>query len=295
MKIMPRDRQIIQLVERHRFLHSQQIVSLVPGSSQQILRRLHRLFHHGFLERPRTQIDYYHEGGSRPLIYGIGGKGAALLSRESGPALQKIRWGEKNCSVGRIFLEHALLVSEIMVTLELACRKNGQARLVSEDELLCERGFPRQAFRWRVNLDTGTQLGVIPDRVFALEFPDAVGNRSLAFFFLEADRGTMPIQRRNIAQTSFYRKLLAYTETWSQSIHRNRFGFHRFRVLTITPSAARVRALVEACSQLRKGHGLFLFGDRAILNAPDLLQSPIWHTGRQGETRSLLDSSFPQT
>jgi hypothetical protein len=290
MIIMPRDREIIQLVQRHRFLCSQQVVLLVPGSSQQILRRLQKLYHHGFLERPRAQIDYYREGGSRPLVYGLGSKGASLLSRENGLALHKNRSGERNRSVGRIFLEHALLVSQVMVTLELACRKAPRVRLVTEDELLNERGLPVKSFQWRVSLNTKIHLGIIPDRVFALEFSDVDGNLSRAFFFLEADRGTMPVQRQNITQTSFYRKLLAYAETWSQSIHRNRFGFHRFRVLTITTSAARVRSLVEACSQLRNGHGLFLFGEERILNAPDLLHSPIWQTGRNGEVRSLLES-----
>jgi len=114
-----------------------------------------------------------------------------------------------------------------------------------------------------------TKLGVIPDRVFALEFPDKDGERARAYFFLEADRGTMPVKRRNLSQTSFHRKLLAYEVTWTQAIHTSRFGFHRFRVITVTTSAARVKSLVEACSELERGHGLFLFADRSVLDKPD--------------------------
>jgi hypothetical protein len=132
------------------------------------------------------------------------------------------------------------------------------------------------------------KLGIIPDRVFALEYPDqnCVPNR--AFFFLEADRGTMPVKRRNLAQTSFYRKLLAYEATWSQGVHMKRFGFHRFRVLTVTKSAERVRSLVEACSQLKHGHSLFLFADWASVEKPSDIFSPIWKTGRQGANPTLL-------
>jgi hypothetical protein len=131
------------------------------------------------------------------------------------------------------------------------------------------------------------KLGVIPDRVFALELLDASGSSRRAYFFLEADRGTMPVTRRNLSQTSFYRKLLAYEATWTQNLHRIRFGFHRFRVLTVTTSTARVKSLVDACSQLERGHGLFLFADRTILSG-DMFSS-IWQTGKPGETGSLLD------
>ena len=43
----------------------------------------------------------------------------------------------------------------------------------------------------------GTKLGVIPDRVFALEYADQNGQMQRVYFFLEADRGTMPVVRRN--------------------------------------------------------------------------------------------------
>src|SRR5437879_174421 len=114
MQLTARDREIIQLVHRHRFLRSPQIGALTCIGSQQLLRRLQLLYHHGFLERPRAQIDYYHKGGSRHMVYGIGNKGAALLKGEIGLAFDKVHWGEKNRSVGRIFLEHALLVSDVM-------------------------------------------------------------------------------------------------------------------------------------------------------------------------------------
>jgi protein involved in plasmid replication-relaxation len=291
MQLTARDREIIQLVHRHRFLRSSRLVTLIPDSSQQLLRRLQLLYHHGFLERPRAQIDYYHQGGSRHIVYGIGNKGAALLQREVGLLFHKIRWGEKNRSVGRIFLEHALLVSNVMVTIELACRERGRIRLLTEDQLPLPAGMSResQPFRWRANLNSRLKLGVIPDRVFALEFQEDAGTRDLAFFFLEADRGTMPVRRHNLSQTSFYRKLLAYEATWSQSIHLTRFGFHRFRVLTVTTSTERLRSLVEACSQLKSAHGLFLFTDLASLEKPGAIFSQIWQNARHGEPTSILN------
>jgi Replication-relaxation len=182
------------------------------------------------------------------------------------------------------------LVSDVMVAIELACREAG-IRLLSEEELTIasDTSPRRQPFQWKVNITSSLQLGIIPDRVFALEFGDQSGIRTRAFFFLEADRGTMPVTRRNLSQTSFYRKLLAYEATWSQSIHRTRFGFYRFRVLTVTASAERVNSLLNACSKLKSGHGLFLFADRTVLEKSDDIFSPIWLSGGRDQTASLLD------
>ena len=168
-----------------------------------------------------------------------------------------------------------------MVALELACRKADGVRLLADDE------FPvgvRPLSKWRVKVNNRVSLGIIPDRVFAIESRD----ESTAFFFLEADRGTMPIVRKNLSQSSFWRKLLAYEATWATGLHRSQFGFRRFRVLTVTTSAARVESLVAACAQLRRGHGRFLFCDQATFkNHGNMLTMP-WKTGRRGKTSSML-------
>jgi hypothetical protein len=86
--------------------------------------------------------------------------------------------------------------------------------------------------------------------VFALEITGVNGNVRRSYFFLEADRGTMPVIRKGLSQTSFYRKLLSYEATWRQEIQQKLFGFPRFRVLTVTSNPARVKSLIDACSKL---------------------------------------------
>jgi len=198
MQLEERDRDIIWLVHRHRFLRSHQIVVLLGGSPQQLSRRLKLLYHHGYLERPRAQLQYYERGGSRSIAYGLGNKGGALLKQEIGLAVHPDSWSEKNHAIGRVYLEHTLFVADVMVAIELACRKHGGIRLLYEDQLHSER----QPFQWRVKIQNGWKFGVVPDRVFALEFPDASGQSQRAYFFLEADRGTMPVTRRTLSQTS---------------------------------------------------------------------------------------------
>ncbi len=288
IELTPRDREIVRLIHRHRFLSSVQIIALIGHSPQHLLRRLQWLYHHGFLERPRAQIDYYRQGGSRPIVYALGNMGKAVLPEEQGEAKRKLRWDQKNRTVGRLFFEHALLVSDIMVKLELACRNRSDVFLRASDDhqVSGDTGRPYPS-KWRIQVNQRLTLGIVPDRVFALDVNDENGRLNRAFFFLEADRGTMPVVRKNLSQCSIQRKLLAYEATWATGLHRSKLGFHRFRVLTVTTSAARVKSLVVACSQLKRGHGLFLFCDQATLNEHGDILSVPWQTGR-GEMTTLL-------
>jgi len=138
-----------------------------------------------------------------------------------------------------------------------------------------------------VKIRDGTKLGVIPDRVFALEYPDQNGQVQRVYYFLEADRGTMPVVRQKLTQTSFYRKLLAYEATWTNKVHQRHLGIPRFRVLTVTTSAARVKSLLDACSRLQRGHGLFLFADESVLQK-DLLAA-VWQCGKAAALSALVD------
>lgn len=263
IQITDRDREIIRLVHRNRYLRSSHILELLGDDTNHVLRRLQLLYHHGYLERPRAQLDYFNRGGSKHMIYGLGNKGATLLRKMGVLQGGVMRWGEKNRAPHRTFLEHALLVSDIMVALELACRRDGRYRLLAEDQLklpkdVCPNG---STIRWRVKLPHGPRIGVIPDRTFALEPRDPTDETSTSYFFLEADRGTMPVKRSNLTQTSFFRKILAYQATWAQAIHTTQLGFQRFRVLAVTASQHRRAGIAEGCDQLRGGRGLFIVAE----------------------------------
>jgi len=190
-----------------------------------------------------------------------------------------------------LFLEHALMVSNIMVALQLSCRKAPSIRFLTADDipLTAAAQKARDPFHWHVNVSTRHRVGIIPDAVFGLEYTDLPEGRNRAWFFLEADRGTMPVMRQNLDQTSFFRKMLAYEATWTQRLHSTRLGLSRFRVLTVTNSPERARHLAEACAQLERGQGLFLFSDIAAVQSADKLLHLPFQTGRSGERTSLSE------
>jgi len=87
------------------------------------------------------------------------------------------------------------------------------------------------------------------------------------YFFLEADRGTMPLTRKDVKQTSFLRKLESYKDTYQNKLQEKYFGINNFRVLTITTGKLRTENLVEVCKQNIDGvpAGVFLFSNQLKL------------------------------
>lgn len=259
LQLTARDRNILQEVARYRFLSSHQILTLLGGSSQHLLKRLQRLFHGGYLDRPRAQLRYFSEDGSRPMVYALGRKGAKALAT---PSSRRPRYD--NRTIKQLYMDHTLLVADVMIAFARACRAEGAPALLLEEDLAPNEA-PGVAFRWSVVVHhdgESKRAGVVPDRTFALESPETDGR---VLFFVEADRATMPVERRSLAQSSMLRKLLAYEATWAQGIHRERFSCDRFRVLVVTMSPERAHHLAEVAAELPQARGLFLFTDADTL------------------------------
>ena len=265
MDITLRDAEILRLLRRHRFLRSHHVATLLGGSSQQLLRRLQKLYHHGYIERPVCQLDYFKSGGSRSMVHALGNRGAAFLLRTENSA--RLDFSARNRFATRLFLDHALMVSDILVALEIACRQRGNARLRYADSMALTS---RSDAQWSIAPRGGARIAVIPDAIFALETTRADGATDSVLFCLEADRGTMPVQSANPLRTSIARKLIAYEASWRANIFRQRFHAARVQVLTVTNSAARLESISVCASGYVSAGGLFHFSTLdEILAAPD--------------------------
>lgn len=286
---------ILRHVARHRFLRSTHVAGLLAHRSEKkMTERLAVLYHNGYLDRPRAQLDYYATTGSQPMVYALGNRGAGLLGKVDDIERVKVDWTDKNRTVRRPFLEHTLLIADLMVALEVAVRANAGVRLIAARDILAvvpksTRAKPNPFALQidRQHAGKAANLSVIPDAVFGL---DGIG-RGLKYFFLEADRATMPVMRKSLAQTSMFRKFLAYAAGGGAA---NLFGHHlglpNFRVLTITTTRERTRSMIAALQAATAGRGLrqFLFTDCSMLaNAHDALALP-WTNGK-GECVRLAD------
>lgn len=243
-QLTERDIEIVRKVARHRFLRSTHISRLVEGPHKKICERLTLLFHAGYLDRPRAQLEYnVRGGGSTHCVYALGNRGARLLKERDSLERSNIDWARKNPETRRQFLMHTLAIADFRVALAIACRTRPDLKVLGPDELLnCAPAATRQdrnPWSWRVRVANAgriSDIGVRPDYVFALILPD--GRRRP--FAVECDRGTMPIERTSFEQTSILRKVLAYETSRKQGLLNLRFGWKNFRVLVCTSSRERV-------------------------------------------------------
>ena len=300
LKLTERDIEIIKWVYRHRFLSSEHIISVVEGSRQGLLRRLSLLYHAGYLDRPQRQKVVF--GNNHSLVYGLGSRGASLIASEYDLPVATVGWSRKNREAKEIFLEHTLMVSKILTVFRLACEKRNEIDFIEPEQLIKRRQKPptikTHALSWRVNIKRGEygqnrklSFNMIPDSIFGFRVtgPNKIGE---TYFFLEADRATMPIKRTNFFRSSFYKKMVGYMASYRNGLFSNYFGIKKVRVLTVTKSEERIKNMIQVNKELHKiGHGysLFLFAmsQNFEIQRLEKIFRQIWING-QGKNCSLL-------
>src|SRR5437660_8120656 len=135
---------IVRQLARHRFLRSTHIAALVGRSLDRTNDRLCRLYHAGYVDRPRAQLDYYYTARPAPIVYALADRGARLLIERDGVDFANVEWSRKNREAGRPFIDHQLEIMDFYVALQCAVRDRADIRLVHPDELVA--AFPDQSF-----------------------------------------------------------------------------------------------------------------------------------------------------
>jgi len=281
------DIEIVRQVARHRFIGSGEIAALINRSIDRTNDRLMRLYHAGYVDRPRAQLDRFPTAGSGRIIYALADRGARLLATSAQFGDARLEWSRKNREAGRPFIEHQVKIVEFQVALERAVRAQPDVRLVDAAELLADAPEEtRSPFALHAKLARqGVQqlVSVIPDFAFGLRFPD----NSRRCFMVEIDRGTMPVCRSRLDQTSFERKMRGYLTAHAMREHERQLGWKTFRVLTISTDSQRVRSMIDAARRLHipgsPGASLFLFATFADLNATSVFA----HRWQDGLNRSI--------
>jgi len=281
IRLQSRDLEIIKLAWDYRFLNSEQIQALVQGSEQVVLRRLQKLFHHGYLDRPLSQIVFSNPlFGPQKMVYSLGDKGADLLAEEYGIDRGEISWQEKNKEVKERYIQHTLMISDFRTCLTLSLKNTPETKL-----LFWQRDNP-QKLRYHVQVRDGTQqktLSIIPDGFFCVEDPE-----SKMYFFLEADRSTMTNKR-------YLAKMRAYW-AWYRHNGTKELGFDSFRILTITKTINRRDNLAKVTQRAFDdpgGHYMFWFASQEdfSLSNPSSTLGDIWVTAntKSEKSHSLLE------
>jgi hypothetical protein len=279
------DLAIVRAIALHRFLRSTQIARIVGRSLDRTNRRLQFLFHAGYIDRPRAQLDRFSVDGSSHMVYALADAGARLLKEYDGQIVPRGERSSNNRSAMRPFIEHQLVITEFHVALHDATRKAMGIEAITCDELVS--AFPAAAKARRNPLKISASIvldghrrdvAVIPDALAGLRFAD--GSRRC--FAVEIDRGTMPVTRTDPNETSFALKMRAYLAAHAAGLHQQYFGWKAFRVLTVTTDDRRIQSMIEALRKMPMpgglGAALFFFTTQHRLCTADPLRE-IWRNG----------------
>jgi hypothetical protein len=282
------DLEIIRHIGRHRFLRSTHIAALVGRSLDRTNDRLSLLYHAGYLDRPRAQLDRFPTDGSSHLVYALADRGVRFLVGADGHRFSTIESSRRNREAGRPFIEHHLEIADFQVALRRAARDRTDVSLIDPDEMAA--GMPGHArmtgnpFSLKVKVKVKVRhrgamhdVGLVSDLLFGL----ALSPNTRRFFMAEIDRGTMPVTRSDFTQSSVEKKMRAYLAAYAGKQQR-RFGWKSFRVLIVTTDEHRMHSMIAAARKLHVpgsiGPSLFFFATREELRASDPL-AHTWHDG----------------
>lgn len=289
LQLRQRDLDILALIYEYRFIPSDHVTALIPGSERKILERLQRLFHHGYLDRLADQRIRTRSGSDR-MCYAITHRGAELLSSELGIEVSRMNWSWKNQNTTQRHIRHTTMIGKVHTVLTLACTPQNRVSLTTWRE---HRGSgqnidPELADTVKIEVQEGRYAGVVerrrivPDAFIVLE--DAEYLHSL---FLEADRSTMTSER-------FLKKLNAYWVWWKSGGCKKKLGVENFRVLTVTQSVQRrdnLRQVAIDASPGKGGSSMFWFAcekDYSVANPASIL-APIWITAKDDQAHHILE------
>jgi hypothetical protein len=277
LRLTERDVRILQRLYEYRFLTMPQLHALLAGSKRYLTERLSRLYHHGYVDRPRQQIAL-RIFGFRHVIYALAQSGAQFLAAYfENPEYLRPRWTANNLAVQAPQFVHQLMLSQFRICLTVACRNRADVSLTKWESP--EVSLMRYVME-------GRKVLVKPDAYFVLTSRAEDGVHE-GHFFLEVDRGTM-------THGDIQRKLAAY---WRMRTERRLIPDwvpKAYRVLTVSASAERAANLIEVGKNADPRHAgslLFYFcsEDDYALDWPELLFGKIWRSPADKELHSLLE------
>jgi len=281
-----RDLQILSVICSCRFIASDQIAKLVEGNDREILKRLKKLFHHGYVDRLlnpkiRTRL------GSERIVYSMTNKGGALLAEQLGLDLARVNWTWKNRSVTQRLIKRTLAISKFRTVLTLAVQKHDRLKLDFWKGQRCIEQNKDLDLIYTVTLMHRGALQnerrrIVPDGFFGL----SQAHRQ-HLLFVEADRSTMTADR-------FAKRLAAYWSWWTQGECKKKYGVEDFRVLTVTPCLQRrdsLRVAAGTAVPIESASSMFWFAcekDYSV-NKPETIFGPIWRTPKDERFHSICE------
>ena len=250
-----RDRGILASVFAHRYLSAAHVHELLFPcvALRQVQSRLRKLWAHRFLDR--FFIPFILDGETLPPttagrpFYRLASAGAAVVADALGIDPATIPQTAEQNAAGFGYLEHNLVVTDLLVALMAACRGRSDVALV---------GIERETeLRRRVGVFIQTAIhrerALVPDGAFNLSYGTSSPPMT---FYVEIVRAGVRGGNALIAE-----RLRLYAEAHHRGFFRRVYGHDRLRaVLFLTTSTARANRFRQFAAALPHARALFWFG-----------------------------------
>jgi hypothetical protein len=243
-----RDLILFETIHKHGPLPSNYLYEFTRTHNKSELHLKHRLtkLYHGltdgtyFLERPPQQYQSF-LARAQKSIYDLA-PSAKILLAETGRLSPFV--GERTDH----FL-HRFMSACVSASIELACKK-ADIRYINRQEIFSHEKCPEQTRR-------ATNPMVLPvkgkhlvaDNLFGIDY-----GGQFRFFAVEIDRNTESIERRNLDQNTFGKKLKAYFDIQHNRIFKEVWGIPNLLVLTITTNATHMANMISHLSRVATPH-----------------------------------------
>jgi hypothetical protein len=248
LALQARDLAIFEAIHRHGPLPSNYLFPFTREYSRSELHLKHRLtkLYHGlsdgphFLDRPPQQYQSF-MARAQSSIYDLAPPAKVLLAEAGRLSRYVITRTDP-------FL-HRLMSACVSASVELACRSTG-IRYIHRHDIFSHSKCPEQT-RCSPNplsLSAGGKR-IVPDDLFGIDY-----GGKFRFFAVEIDRNTESIERRNVGQTAFGKKLNAYGDILERGTFRDVWGIPNILILTVTTNATHMANMLAYASAITTAH-----------------------------------------
>ncbi len=138
---------------------------------------------------------------------------------------------------------HQMMAAGVGASLELCAPIHG-LRYIARGEILAHPkcGGARDAANpMAIPLPGASGSALVPDDLFGFEYPGA----GFRFYAVEIDRNTESIERKNLAQSAFGRKVAGYLAVLRSGAHQTWWGVPNLHVLAVTTNATHARNILD--------------------------------------------------
>jgi len=239
-RITPRHLRILGILQGYRFLDANHIFALLGSGNTNVRNALSDLFHeHGLVNR-LPQRGFLRDPLYDSEVYELSDEGSTLLA-ERADQVASATWLKQTRYGARTLAAHNLAICHVVASIEAAAATSG-LRFITCTEVLARAPQTTQQSRQPFAIPSAISHQfssgrrqrydgqVLPDAIFGLQYQ----NGSFRCFALEIDRGTMPLTRSSLDETSYLRKLLQYGEVISRGAYKAHFGMTSTPLLLLT-------------------------------------------------------------